>query len=94
MCTICIINNYAVKIRTWKHALIWHYIDMNTKLSTETKEDFEKDFFKLINNSGFEKSMEIVKKCLFKNEIILKSQQKIKSKAHTIYILKKLTRMH
>ena len=27
------------------------YIDMNTKLRTKTKKDFEKDFFKIMNNS-------------------------------------------
>ena len=54
-------KNVHKKIQFIQKAWLRLYIDMNTKLKTEAKNDFERDFFKLMNNAVFRKTMKNVK---------------------------------
>ena len=66
------------------------YIDFNTKLRTAVKNDFEKDFYKLMNNSVFGKTMENIwkhrnVKLVTNREAYLKAVMKPNFKSDTLF---------
>ena len=72
--------------------LAWmkEYIDFNTKLRTEAKNDFEKDFYKLMNNAVFGKTMKNIRKhrdikLVDNEEAYLKAVMKPNFKSGTLF---------
>ena len=66
------------------------YIDFNTKLRTAATNDFEKDFYKLMNNSVFGKTMENIRKyrsikLVTNREAYLKAVMKPNFKSGTLF---------
>ena len=78
----------AIEFR--QSAWMKEYINFNTKLRTEAKNDFEKDFYKLMNNAVFGKTMENIRKhrdikLVNNEEAYLKAVMKPNFKSGTLF---------
>ena len=69
------------------------YIDLNTQMPAQAKNGFEKDFFKLTNNSVFGKTMQNIRKHV-KVELVTESQKMKKRVAKPTFKVAKQLNEH